>query len=287
MKHNKYKNVGVIYEALCSAVLKEVSNNNNSKAKKFMSIINKYFLSETTLQKSWQVYHQLLYNETVNYFYADRFINLLVKENNMIDGEKLSIDINNLFSEVSSFANKKELMKTKTPNYKLFASFNMLSENNNLNSTEKISCRTVLSEHLVDNKEADRLRDSYATYKINNNDDIDDTIDETTKRLAEVVAINTFKDRYNNSLNEEQKDFLIHYITKNDGSFNKLIKNKATKIIKDINESVSNDINSETKEKIYLVCEKLKNITSKRRVDEQDLTTILMSLKIKDYTKLF
>lgn len=287
MKHNKYKNVGVIYEALCTAVLREVSENNNSKAKKFMSIINKYFLSEGAIQKSWSTYHQLLYNETVTHFYADRFINLLVNENRAVDKEELDGEINNLFKEISSFSNKKDFMKVKTPNYKLFASFNILSEKASVKPIHEIACRQTLSEHLMDNKEAKRLRDNFAIQNIDDNNGDNEEVDQTTKRLSEVIAINTFKERYNNYLNEEQKDLLIKYITKNGNNFNKVVHRKAKEVIKEVQTVTSNDIDTETREKLYLVCEKLKNLTSKRNIDDNDLSTMLLSLKIKDYTKLF
>ena len=285
MKHNKYKNVGVIYEALCTAVLREVSENNNSKAKKFMSVINKYFISEGPIQKSWSTYHQLLYNETVTHFYADRFVNLLVNENRAVDKKELDCEINNLFKEISSFSNKKDFMKVKTPNYKLFASFNILSEQTSIKSIHEIACRQTLSEHLMDNKEAKRLRDNFTIQNIDNNDN--EEVDQTTKRLSEVIAINTFKERYNNYLNEEQKELLIKYITKNESNFNKVVHRKAKEIIREAQTVTSNDIDAETREKLYLVCEKLKNLTSKRNIDDNDLSTMLLSLKIKDYTKLF
>lgn len=285
MKHNKYKNVGVIYEALCTAVLREVSENNNCKAKKFMSVINKYFISEGAIQKSWSTYHQLLYNETVTHFYADRFINLLVNENRAVDKKELDREINNLFKEISSFSNKKDFMKVKTPNYKLFASFNILSEQASIKSIHEIACRQTLSEHLMDNKEAKRLRDNFAIQNIDNSDN--EEVDQTTKRLSEVIAINTFKERYNNYLNEEQKELLIKYITKNKNNFNKVVHRKAKEVIKEVQTVTSNDIDAETREKLYLVCEKLKNLTSKRNIDDNDLSTMLLSLKIKDYTKLF
>jgi len=288
MKHNKYKNVGVIYEALCTAVLKEVGEGNNKKAKMYMSLVKKYFMNESTLQKAWKVYNQLLYSEAVNYFYADRFLGYLVKEYNSIDKNSIDHCVKSLFEDVSSFSNKKNLMKTKTPNYRLFASFNILAEQDDITSSERITCERTLSEHLIDNKEATRIRDSKTVREVIPEQE---EIDSETKQLADVLAINIFKERYNNKLNEDQKDLLVKYITSsNQRSFDKWMKNKSQKVIEEIDTFVTSNyssVDTETREKLYLVSEKLKNLTSQRTIREQDLTTMLLSLQIKDYVTMF
>ena len=44
MKHNKRKNVGVLFEILNHAVLTAVSNNNISEAKKIFSLLRENFV---------------------------------------------------------------------------------------------------------------------------------------------------------------------------------------------------------------------------------------------------
>jgi hypothetical protein len=268
MKHNKYENVGVLYETLCTAVLKEISENNNDKAKKFMTVLSNYFMTESEVQKAWSVYHQLLYNEAINYFYADRFLTSLLKEYKEINNKKIKKEISNIYEEVSAFSNVNNLMNIKTPNYKLFASFKTLVEGKNMNSSQKTSCETTIAEHLVNNKEASRI--------------------EQTNKLAETLAIKSFEQKYKNSLNEDQKDFLVKYMTSNnENNFSKWINKRVNRTIKEINEFNTDNINTETREKLYLVSEKLSNFTSKRKIEESDLVTILLSLKIKDSLNLF
>jgi len=105
------------------------------------------------------------------------------------------------------------------------------------------------------------------------------------------LAINIFKERYNNKLNEDQKDLLVKYITSsNQKSFDKWMKNKSQKVIEEIDTFVTSNyssVDTETREKLYLVSEKLKNLTSQRTIREQDLTTMLLSLQIKDYVTMF
>jgi hypothetical protein len=283
MKHNKYENVGVLYETLCTAVLKEISENNNDKAKKFMTVLSNYFMTESEVQKAWGVYHQLLYNEAINYFYADRFLNSLLKEYKEVNNKRLKKEINSIYEEVSAFCNVKNLMNIKTPNYKLFASFKTLIEGKNMNASQKTSCETTIAEHLVNNKEASRIEESKKLYDIKISE-----VDHQTNKLAETLAIKSFEQKYKNSLNEDQKDFLVKYMTSNnENNFSNWINKRVNRTIKEINDFNTDNINTETREKLYLVSEKLSNFTSKRKIEESDLVTILLSLKIKDSLNLF
>ena len=284
MKHNKYENVGVLYEALCTAVLKEISNNNNDKAKNIMEIITKYFISESSIQKTWSVYHQLLYSESINYFYANRFINSLIKEYRNINKQDLYEDMNNLYEDISKFYSVKNIMNIKTPNYRLFASFKTLAEQGNrLKTTDKISCETMIAEHLVENKESKRIKESKEIFS----DQISD-FDYQTNKLAETIAIKKFEEKYRNSLNEDQKEFLVKYISSSDNNnFNNWLKKRIKNVVNEIKSFNDTNINTEIKEKLYLVSEKLDNFTKKEDIKDKDLVTVLMSLKLRDSLNLF
>jgi len=285
MKHNKYKNIGVIYEALCTAVLKEVGEGNNNKAKMYMSLIKKYFMNDNALQEVWAVYNQLLYNETVNYFYADRFLTYLIQEYNSVDKKSLNNIIKNLFEDVSKFSSKKDLMKARTPNYKLFASFNILAENTFSQSSERIQCERVIAEHLIDNQEADKLRTQKQVFTLSE----ENGVDVETRKLADILALKSFEEKYKYVLNEDQKEMLIKYITStSDSSFNRWAGKRVKNILEGLENFEHYSLNAETREKLYLVSEKLKNLTTKKSiVSENDLQTVLLCLKIKDSLKLF
>ena len=73
----------------------------------------------------------------------------------------------------------------------------------------------------------------------------------------------------------------------NENNFSNWINKRVNRTIKEINDFNTDNINTETREKLYLVSEKLSNFTSKRKIEESDLVTILLSLKIKDSLNLF
>ena len=124
MKHNKQRNVGVLFEILNHAVLTEVSNNNPTKAHKIFSLIKENFVKPTEISKAYKIYSQFLYSEARNYYFASKFVENLKKEyGKTIDRNKLIAEVNTLMQNVSRLTNKKEMLKTKVPNYKTLASF--------------------------------------------------------------------------------------------------------------------------------------------------------------------
>ena len=136
---------------------------------------------------------------------------------------------------------------------------------------------------MVNNKEASRIEESKKLYDIKISE-----VDHQTNKLAETLAIKSFEQKYKNSLNEDQKDFLVKYMTSNnENNFSNWINKRVNRTIKEINDFNTDNINTETREKLYLVSEKLSNFTSKRKIEESDLVTILLSLKIKDSLNLF
>jgi hypothetical protein len=283
MKHNKYKNVGVLYEALCHSVLAETAENNTAKAKQYMKIINKYFVSEGVIQKAWNVYSQLLYNEATNYFYADRFLKLLVSESKKINNRELDSELKKLYQEVDSFSNRKELMKVSTPNYRLFASFNIMTENQKISPFNKLSCEKELMEHIVNNKEATKIREAQKVYNIG-----DQTDDLQVRMIADTLAIKSFEQKYAHSLNEDQQQCLIKYITApNNKIFYRWVEKKIKGVIHNIENTNTTTLTEDSRDKLYLVSEKLKNYLNNKEIKEEDLTTVLLSFKLKDSLNLF
>lgn len=280
MKHNKYGNIGVIFEVLNNAVLNEIASGNNDKAKRYLNVLFKYFLKETEIRKTWKIYSQLLYNQASNHLYAERFMNSLVKETSAIDRKRLVESINALYEDISRFVNKKAFMKTKTPNYKLFASFSILTENENLSSVDKYQCERQIMEHLVNNQEAQRLHDASTIYEI---DDLD-ADEEQLQRLAENIMINKFYERYGNRLNEDQNTCIVKYFTSDDKAFSRWCEKKSRKVVKEITEKLPTIDNGEIRDKMELVCEKLQDFTAD---NDNKLLDLLMSFRLVEQLKLF
>ena len=290
MKHSKQRNVGILFEILNHAVLNEISKGHNKTAAGIFSVIKKNFMTETQISKAYRIYSQLLYSEARNPYYATRFYGNLIKEyNQTVDDKKLYNENTKLLEDISKVCNRKQIMKVNVPNYKLYASFNILINEGNINgggqylsSRDRMTCEQNIFEHLVENKEANRLKEANAHHTNKSTDKIQ------TEQLALGIALKNFDKKYGKLLTTEQKDCLVkYYTTKDEKNFSNWMKKRIDNILDEVADKKDKIDNEKIKEKIELVEEKLRGIAKEEMVSTNSLKDILLSLEMKDNLKLF
>ena len=288
MKHNKQRNVGVLFEILNHAVLTEVSNNNPTKAHKIFSLIKENFVKPTEISKAYKIYSQFLYSEARNYYFASKFVENLKKEyGKTIDRSKLIAEVNTLMQNVSRLTNKKEMLKTKVPNYKTLASFYIkLHEGDQyLTSRETLQLDETLFEHLMENQEAKRVRDRRGQFEEPTNFCNEEA---QTGKLSLILAIQKFDEAYKHVLTKEQKDYLVKYYTSSDDNeFKKWICEREDDLLNEVTNKALTIEDKKIKEKIDLVTEKLQGIAKQPAVTTNNLKDILLSVEMKDKLQLF
>ena len=290
MKHSKHRNVGILFEILNHAVLNEISKGHNKTAAGIFSVIKKYFMTETQVSKAYRVYSQLLYSEARNPYYAARFYGNLVKEYaQTVDEQKLYNENTKLLDEISKVCDRKQIMKVSVPNYKLYASFNILVNEGNINmggqyltTRDRSSCEQNIFEHLVNNTEAKRIKEA--------NDHHTDKPTEQlqTETLALGIALKNFDNKYGKLLTTEQKDCLVkYYTTKDERNFSNWMKKRIDNILDEVAVKKDKVDNEKIKEKIELVEEKLRGISKENTLSTTNLKDVLLSLEMKDNLRLF
>lgn len=290
MKHSKQRNVGILFEILNHAVLNEISKGHNKTAAGIFSVIKKHFMTETQISKAYRIYSQLLYSEARNPYYATRFFSNLIKEyNQTVDDNKLYNENTQLLEEISKVCNRKQIMKVNVPNYKLYASFNILINEGNisrggqyLTTRDRATCEQNIFEHLVENTEAKRLKEANAHHT-------DKPLDQIqTEQLALGIALKNFDNKYGKLLTTEQKDCLVkYYTTKDERNFSDWMKKRIDNILDEVADKKDKVDNEKIKEKIELVEEKLRGISKENTLSTTNLKDVLLSLEMKDNLRLF
>ena len=180
-------------------------------------------------------------------------------------------------------------MKVNVPNYKLYASFNILINEGAilrggqyLSSRDRMTCEQIIFEHLVENKEANRLKEANAHHTNKSTDKIQ------TEQLALGIALKNFDKKYGKLLTTEQKDCLVkYYTTKDERNFSTWMKKRIDGILDEIAHKKGSVDNEKIRDKIDLVEEKLRGIAKEETVSTTSLKDILLSLEMKDNLKLF
>ena len=279
-----------MFEILNHAVLNEISKGHNKTAAGIFSIIKKHFMAETEISKAYRVYSQLLYSEARNPYYAARFFGDLVKEyNETVSSKKLYNENTKLLEEISRVCNRKNIMKVNVPNYKLFASFNILINETEVNyggqylsSRDRLACEQNIFEHLVENKEAKRIKEANAHHTDKPKEQLQ------TETLALGIALKNFDQKYGKLLTTEQKDCLVkYYTTKDSKNFSTWIKKRVGNILDEVADKKANIDNQKIITKVELVEQKLRGIVQEEIISTNSLKDILLSLEMKDNLKMF
>ena len=290
MKHSKHRNVGILFEILNHAVLNDISKGHNKTAAGIFSVIKKYFMTETQVSKAYRIYSQLLYSEARNPYYAARFYGNLVKEYaQTVDEQKLYNENTKLLDEISKVCDRKQIMKVSVPNYKLYASFNILINEGNINTggqylttRDRSSCEQNIFEHLVENTEAKRIKEANAHHTEKPKEQLQ------TETLALGIALKNFDNKYGKLLTTEQKDCLVkYYTTKDERNFSNWMKKRIDNILDEVAVKKDKVDHAKIKEKIELVEEKLRGISKENTLSTTNLKDVLLSLEMKDNLKLF
>jgi len=194
-----------------------------------------------------------------------------------------------LLEDISKVCDRKKIMKISVPNYKLFASFNILVNEDDiryggqyLTSRDRMICEENVYEHLIDNKEAKRIREANAHHDNKSHDKIQ------TEKLALGIALKNFDKKYGKLLTTEQKDCLVKfYTTKDSRDFTQWMRKRIGFILDEIADRKSRIDNDKIRTKIDLVEDKLKHIATENTLSTKSLKDVLLSLEMKDNLKLF
>jgi hypothetical protein len=279
MKHNKYRNVGVIFESLIHYTMKMISEGKIDKATTLIKIIKANFINNTKISECCKIYSQLLYSEAINYYHASKFYSRLINEHNKLDHSAINAEISSMFSVIKESFDLKSIMNTKIPNYKLFSSFRISSgqDNNYLSSKDNMVVDTEILEHLIKNKELKRLKETNIKTSNKTNEEI------RTDKLANMIAFKKFEQEYKNKLNEAQKNFLIKYYSSDDKVFKEWADKKINFLMNEISDKILSIDDENIIKKLSIFSERLSYISKLEKINAEGFTDLMMGLKLKEY----
>tara|TARA_R110000744_G_scaffold9052_7_gene29476 strand:+ start:7689 stop:8540 length:852 start_codon:yes stop_codon:yes gene_type:complete len=276
MKHNKYKNVGVIFESMIHHTLQLISEGNTEKAGVLMGLVRKNFISNTALAESYNVFSQLLYTEAINYYHASKFYGRILKEYNSVNEGKVNAELSRLFEDIKKDFVLKEVVDTRIPNYKLFSSFRISSdqEPQHITAKDRMNIEKEILEHLINNKELKKLSENHIQSGLNSKEELE------TSQLAMALAFRNFEKEYRGRLGEDQKDCLIKYFSSTSKEFNGWATSKINIMLDEIADKQLTVDNGSVKEKLGLVFERLEKISKDNKITSDSITEMMMGFEL-------
>ena len=193
LKHNKKRNTAFVYEALIRELTESVVKNNKNKQNKIVSIIKEHFGGSSVLKEELGLYKSI---------YETRHIKKTTAEKIIVEAKQKhgSLNKKEIFKEQTALINKinktlsNKLFTSFVPNYKSIASVYSIFQD-----ALPVKDRVLLEENIAEQMSASVITE----------ENIQQPIDSIVYR----TFVNKFNEEYKETLNENQRELLSHYIT--------------------------------------------------------------------------
>lgn len=279
IKHNKFKNSGIIFELLIRQITSDTLSGKDSLA---LDLVRKYF-SKGELAKEHKLYQALISTKSISEGKAESLINTTLELSSRLNRTSLRKEKYNLIKEIRDAYNIEDFFKAKVNNYKQYAAACTLIEAHNVpefvDPNQIIENKITLLEHISRNdidkeKTSDRLMEEFVS------------MDKGMRLLTYKTLLERFNSKYSN-LSDRQKLVLKEYINNISSTVKlrefvndnfKVIKLELTKLNKTVTDQT-------TKIKINEIVNMVKPIEKTQNVKDENLVSLLQYFQLIDELK--
>ena len=273
IKHNKYKNTGVLFELLVRKITSDTMSNSNSKA---ASLVKKYF-TKSELANENKLYQTLNRSTSLSEGKAESILSTVLDLSRRLDKDKLSKEKYNLIKEIKNNFDINDFFGAKIKNYKLLASTYVLFESYNNkkfgNPESIITSKITILEYITSNPNS-KISLSPLVEELTQ-------LDKGTRSLAYKIMLEKYNTKFD-GLTKDQKEVLKEYINSaTDAPKLKEFLNKKFNIIsKVLNENISKIESPALKIKIQEVINLIKPILTTKNLKDDHLVALLQYLEL-------
>jgi len=212
IKHNKIKNVGLLFELLARQLTADVLEDKKSSVS--ATIIKEFFFKDSELRKELDLYQKLIKSNFVSEIKAANYVDIIVEARHTINHTKLRKEKYNIIRKISENFNIDSFFKSRIDNYATYASiyklfeYSTLTESQYKNIHDLIDCKFKIVEHLTrKNVKKEKVKSN-----ISNISDILAKENMSIRLLTQKIIIDDFNKNFSNKLNESQKMLIRNYI---------------------------------------------------------------------------
>jgi hypothetical protein len=269
IKHNKFRNTGLIYELLVKQTTADILSMKDSPA---ISILKKYFTGNTTLVKEFKLYDFILKNKGINQAKAETTLSTITELSRKFDQNVLKKQKYSLIKEIKQNYDLEDFFSIKVRDYKALAGLYCLLEAQNsnvlLDPKTLVDNKMTVLEHLTSNtqdpnKVKDTLVEEFSKY------------DKDLRLLTYKILLEKFNEKYSTLL-PEQKNILRQFInsvestTKLRSTVNEEIGKIKSRILTNIPK-----LDQIFKIKINEIVKGITPISNKQKVDDETLSNLM------------
>ena len=262
-RHNKKRNTAFVFEALSREATVAIIKGDHERKQKVVSIIRKHFTGASLLKKDLECYRSLYENQHLDQTTSKKIVEAVMVAKRLIDPDGLFKQQTEVINDIN-----KELSPATfnnfVPNYKSLATIAKMF--NTDSPRQKVMLENKIVEGMIGG--------------------IDNTTLEPMDSLTFTTFTKKFNQKYDNSLLQEQKDLLNHYISSfsRDDLETKIYLNRELGRLKQslseavATEEIAND--PEMIRKTNAVKQKLESLSKETILNESTLLTIMKTQEL-------
>jgi len=273
IKHNKYKNTGILFELLVRKITADTLSSGNSKA---ASLVKKYF-TKSELADENKLYQTVNNSISLSEGKAETILSTVLELSKKLDRDKLSKEKYNLIREIKSNFDLNDFFQAKIKNYKLLASTYVLFESTNSkgfgNPESIITSKITILEHITSTPDSKMSLSPLVEELM--------SLDKGTRSLTYKIMLEKYNTKFDN-LSKDQKEVLKEFINSatNAPKLKDFINSKFKGISTILKENIDKIEEPALKIKIQEVINLIKPILETRKLKDDHLVALLQYLEL-------
>lgn len=281
VKHNKKRNVGIIYELLVQYVTNCIIEGKKSDAKKATKIIEKRFAKNTELYKEFRLFHALSNSTVTDTHIVASILSEAKRAARNIDQAKLNKEKSALIRDINYTLNKQDFFYQNVPNYRTLGSIQIAINEWREDAPDigvLIEFEKKIGEHLLSEKSSHEIDKMQQEVDASNSD-----------KLVFKLMTEKINQKYQN-LSREEREIISHYVFYGEEDRNYLRsylnekRNNAIRLLEDFEDTESNNILIEKVDRVRSSIVALNNeeINDNSIVKFLTITKLINELKNKE-----
>jgi hypothetical protein len=279
IKHNKYKNTGILFELLVRKITSDTMSNSNSKA---ATLVKKYF-TKSELANENKLYQTINNSTSLSEGKAETVISTVLELSRKLDRDKLAKEKYNLIKEIKDNFDINDFFQAKIKNYKLLASTYTLFESINVkgfgNPEVIINSKVNILEYITSSPDT----------KISLTPLVEELmgLDKGTRALAYKIMLEKYNTKFD-GLNAEQKEILKEYIhsASDAPKLKEFLNSKFTKISESLKKNVSKVTDPALQIKIKEVINLIDPIVENKKFRDDHMVALLQYVELSQEIEL-
>lgn len=273
IKHNKYKNTGILFELLVRQVTIDTLKGVDSPA---IDIIKKYFV-KSELGKEYKLYESILKSKVLNENKANVIVGTILESSKKLNRNSLKRQKYNLIKEIKNHYDLDTFFGIKVENYKELASLYTLIESVNdphyTNPDQIIDCKVTLLEFLIkqpiSSTSNQNIIEEFQSY------------DKDLRILTYKILLEKFNKKYNN-ISLEQKQILKEFINSVDSTpqLREFYNSKIFELRKILTLESKNISHLATRIKIEEITKLLVELDKNSKINDEHLVDLLQHYEL-------